>query len=156
MLRNPPGRKNLWKAQFLGPRPPLGLELSRYIPDSYLQKLTGHSLFRVRYIVIAVRKDAHAHETSGCSRSEVTRRESSSARVCLVENGEGERVEGSAQRVGAGGTLVARIFVRLSRGDWCIWQRVDIQILPSRSKSISLGFGGSRDLFMIGRRRLGF
>src|SRR5258708_24110914 len=107
MLRNPPGRKNLWKAQFLGPRSPLGLELCRYIPDSDLQELTGHPLFRVRYIVVPVRKDSHAHETTGCSRSKVTCRESSSARVCLVENGEGERMEGSAQGVGAGGALVA-------------------------------------------------
>jgi len=90
----------------------LGLKLSSYVPDRELQELAGHALFRVRYIVIPVRKDAHAQETPGCGRSEVARRESSSARVCLVENGESERVEGPAERVGAGGALVARIFMQ--------------------------------------------
>ena len=47
-----------------------------------------------------------------CSRSHVTCRESISAGVCLVDNGKGERVEGSAERVGAGGALVARIFMQ--------------------------------------------
>src|SRR5260370_10292180 len=63
-------------------------------------------------MVIAVRKDAHAYEPPGCSRSEVTSREGISAGICLVDNGEGERVEGSAERVGAGGALVARIFMQ--------------------------------------------
>jgi len=120
MLRNPPGRKDLRQAQFFGPRSPLGLKFSRDVSDGDLQELTCHTLFRVRYIVIPVRKDAHADETPGCRRSEVTRRESSSARVCLVENGEGERVDGSAQRVGAGRALVAGIFVQKeSRKELC-------------------------------------
>ena len=47
-LRNPPGRKDLRKAYFLGQGPPLWLKLSGYIADSNLQELTGHTLFRVR------------------------------------------------------------------------------------------------------------
>ena len=99
---------------FLANGPHWGSNSVAMFPMAICRKLTGHTLFRVGYIVIAVWKDAHAHETSGCSRSrsEVTRRESSSARVCLVENGERKRMEGSAQGVGAGGALVARIFVQ--------------------------------------------
>ena len=48
MLRNPPGRKDLREVYFFNPRPPLGLKLSGYVPDSDLQELTGHTLFRVR------------------------------------------------------------------------------------------------------------
>jgi len=112
MLRNPPGRKDLRKAQLLGPGSPLGLKFSCYVPDSELQELAGHTLFRVCYVIIAVRKDAHAHETPGCSRSEVACRESISTGICLVDNGEGERVQGSEERVSAGGALVARIFMQ--------------------------------------------
>ena len=81
---------------FFGQRPPLRLKLSRYVPDSDLQELTSHTLLRVRYIVVAVRKDAHAHEAPGCSRSEVTHRKSISAGISLVDDREGKRVEGSA------------------------------------------------------------
>src|SRR5260370_10539160 len=112
MLRNPPSRKDLLKVYFFGQRPPLRLKLSRYVPDSDLQELTSHTLFRMRYIVVAVRKDAHAHEAPGCSRSEVTHRESISAGICLVDDREGERVEGSAQWIGAGGAQVARVFMQ--------------------------------------------
>ena len=101
MLRNPPSRKYLLQVYFLGQRPPLRLKLSSYVPDSDLQELTSHALFRMRYIVVAIRKDAHSHETPGCSRSEVTYRESISAGIRFVDNGESECVDGSAQRVGA-------------------------------------------------------
>ena len=97
---------------FFDPGSPLGLKLSRYVSDSDLQELTGHVLSRVRYIVIAVRKDAHAHKTPGRRGSEITYRKSVSAGIRFVDNGKGERVESSAERVGAGGTLVARIFVQ--------------------------------------------
>jgi len=97
---------------FFGQWPPLRLKLSSYVPDSDLQELTSHTLFRMRYIVVAVRKDAYAHEPPGCGRSEVTHRESISAGIRLVEDGEGERVEGSAQWIGAGGALVARVFMQ--------------------------------------------
>src|SRR6202040_4455070 len=87
VLRHPPGGQDLWNAKLFGQRSPLGLKLSRYVSDGDLQKLTGHTLFRVGYIVIAVRKDAHAHETSGCSRCEVTYRQCVSAGVGLVDHG---------------------------------------------------------------------
>ena len=96
MLRNPPSGKDLLKVYFFGQWPPLRLKLSSYVPDSDLQELTSHTLFRMRYIVVAVRKDAHAHEAPGCSRSEVTHRKGISAGICLVDAGEGKRVEGSA------------------------------------------------------------
>jgi len=48
---------------------------------------------------------------TGCSRSEVTYRESISAGIRLVDDGEGERMEGSTQWIGAGGALVARVFM---------------------------------------------
>jgi len=112
MSRNPPSRKDLLKVYFLGPRPPLRLKLSSYIPDSDLQELTSHTLFCMRYIVVAVRKDAQAHEPPGSSGSEVTYREGISAGICLVDDGEGECVEGSAQWIGAGGALVARVFMQ--------------------------------------------
>src|SRR5258707_10380789 len=47
MPRNPPGRKDLGEAYLFGPRPPLGFKFSSYVPDSDLQELTGHTLFRV-------------------------------------------------------------------------------------------------------------
>src|SRR5258705_8649863 len=112
MLRNPPSRKYLLQVYFLGQRPPLRLKLSSYVPDSDLQELTSHTLFRMRCIVVAIRKDAHSHETPGRSRSEVTHRKSISAGIRLVDDGEGKRVEGSAQWIGAGGAQVARIFMQ--------------------------------------------
>src|SRR6266850_4448849 len=112
MLRNPPSRKDILKAYFFGQRPPLRLKLSSYVPDSDLQELTSHTLFRMRCIVVAIRKDAHSHETPGCSRSEVTHRESISAGIRLVDDCEGKRVEGSAQWIRAGGAQVARVFMQ--------------------------------------------
>src|SRR5580692_8631662 len=112
MLRNPPSRKDLLQVYFSGQWPPLRLKLGSYVPDSDLQELTSHTLFRMRYIVVAVRKDAHAHEPPGCCGSEVAYRESISAGICLVDDGEGERMEGSAQWIGAGGALVARVFMK--------------------------------------------
>jgi len=112
MLRNPPSRKDLLKVYFFGQGPPLRLKLRSYVPDSDLQELTSHTLFRMRYIVVAVRKDAHAHKAPGSSRSEVTHRESISAGIRLVDDREGQRMEGSAQWIGAGGAQVARIFVQ--------------------------------------------
>src|SRR6266404_8528719 len=112
MLRNPPGRKNFRKMYFFDPWSPLGLKLSSHVSYSNLQKLTGHVLSRVRQIVVAVRKDAYAHKTPGRRRSEITYRQSVSAGIRLVDNGKGERVESSAERVSAGGALVARIFVQ--------------------------------------------
>jgi len=97
---------------FFDPWSPLGLKLSSHVSYSNLQKLTGHVLSRVRQIVVAVRKDAYAHKTPGRRRSEITDRHSVSAGIRLVDNGKGERVESSAERVGAGGALVARIFVQ--------------------------------------------
>lgn len=97
---------------FFDPWSPLGLKLSSHVSYSNLQKLTGHVLSRVRQIVVAVRKDAYAHKTPGRRRSEITDRQSVSAGIRLVDNGKGERVESSAERVGAGGALVARIFVQ--------------------------------------------
>jgi hypothetical protein len=102
--------------QFFGPRSPLGLKLSSNVPDSDLQELADHTLFRVRYIVIAIRKDAHANKTPGRSRREVTSRESISAGIRLVDNGEGEGVKGPPQRIDAGGALVARIFMQNETG----------------------------------------
>src|SRR5258707_14122763 len=101
MLRNPPSREDLLKVYFFGQRPPLRLKLSSYVPDSNLQELTSHTLFRMRYIVVAVRKDAHAHEPPGCSRSEVTYGERISAGTRPVDDGEGKTVEGSAHWLGA-------------------------------------------------------
>ena len=112
MLRNPPSWKDLLKAYFFGQRPPLRLKLSSYVPDSDLQELTSHTLFRMRYIVVAVRKDAHAHKAPGCSRGEVTYGESISAGIRLVDDGEGERVKGSAQWIGAGRAQVARVLMQ--------------------------------------------
>src|SRR6185369_10688153 len=112
MLRDPPSRKDLLKVYFFGQRPPLRLKLGSDVPDSNLQELTSHTLFRMRYIVVAVRKDTHAHEAPGCSRSEVTYGESISAGIRLVDDGEGDRVEGSAQWIGASGAQVARVFMQ--------------------------------------------
>ena len=111
MLRNPPSRQYLLEVYFFGQWPPLGLKLRSYVADRDLQELTSHALFRMGYIVVAIRKDAHAHEPPGCSRSEVTHREGISAGICLVDDREGERVQGSAQWIGAGGALVARVFM---------------------------------------------
>ena len=97
---------------FCHPWSPLGLKLRRYVSDSDLQELTGHVLFGVRYIAIAVWKDAHAHKTPGRRGSEITYRESVSAGIRFVDNGKGERVERSAERAGAGRALIARIFVQ--------------------------------------------
>ncbi len=66
----------------------------------------------MRCIVVAIRKDAHSHETPGCSRSEVTHRESISAGIRLVDDCEGKRVEGSAQWIRTGGAQVARVFMQ--------------------------------------------
>src|SRR5580700_1953867 len=112
MLRHPPGRKDFRKAYFFDPWSPLGLKLSSYVSDSDLQELTGHMLSRVRYIVIAVRKDAHPYKPPRRRGSEITYRDSVSAGICLVDHGEGERMERSAERVGAGGALVARILMQ--------------------------------------------
>jgi hypothetical protein len=48
VLLNPPGRKDLRKAYFLGQGSSLGLKLNGYIAYSNLQELAGHTLFRVR------------------------------------------------------------------------------------------------------------
>jgi hypothetical protein len=48
VLRNPPGGMDLGKMYLSGPWSPLGFKLSRYVPDSDLRELTGHTLFRMR------------------------------------------------------------------------------------------------------------
>jgi len=88
----------------------LGFELSDDIPNPDLKELARHVLFRVCNVAIAMRKDPHPNEPASRSRREIACGEGSSSGIGLIEDGEGKRMYGSGERIGAGRTEVAGIF----------------------------------------------
>jgi hypothetical protein len=104
---NPPTREEFGNAQLFCPGSPLGFELSKDIPNTNLQELARHALFRVCNVVIAIRKDPHPDEPAGSCRSEIACGERSSSGICLIEDGEesvlSKMVKASACTVRASG-----------------------------------------------------
>jgi hypothetical protein len=56
MLRRPPLGKDFLDAEFSHPRSPLWLKFSGYVLNGNARNLHGHSLLRVREIVVSVRQ----------------------------------------------------------------------------------------------------
>src|SRR5580704_15254807 len=109
---NPPTREEFGNAQLFCPGSPLGFELSKDIPNTNLQELARHALFRVCNVVIPIREDPHPDEPAGSCRSEIACSESGSSGIRLIEDGEDKRMYGPDERIGTGRTQVAGIFVQ--------------------------------------------
>jgi hypothetical protein len=106
------------------------------------------------------------------ARSEVTYRQSASARVCRIDHGKSERVEGSRSTLLLGGALIARIFVQEETGKkrrslpgdaishfvpaGSVKMPRRLQVLPNRLGFISPGQGRGRNVCPIGRGQFGF
>jgi len=90
----------------------LGFKLSQDIPNTDLQELARHVLFRVCDVVIAMWKDPHANEPAGSRGSEIACGEGSSPGVRLIEDGEDKGMHGQGERIGAGRTEIAGIFAQ--------------------------------------------
>src|SRR4029077_1634130 len=112
MFWNPPAREEFGNSQLFGPRPPLGFELSDDIPNTNLQEFARHMLLSVCNVVIAIWKDPHSNEPAGSCRSEIACGKGRSSMVRLIEDGEGKRMYGPDERIAAGRTQVAGIFVQ--------------------------------------------
>jgi hypothetical protein len=77
VLRNPPGGKDLGKVYLSCPWSPLGFKLSRYVPDSDLQELTGHTHN-------SPRRKSVPDAGYGVVADSVVRKRRAFVRICLV------------------------------------------------------------------------